>query len=68
MIFKKTFFKRETSVVRSAYCSFRGPEFSSQHPYQAAHNQLLIPAPGHPTTLLSSMGTSTHVHINKTKS
>lgn len=51
-----------------AHSPYRGAELSSQHPYQAAHNQLLILAAGHPTTLLTSMGTSTHVHINITKS
>ena len=30
------------SVVKSNYYSDRGPEFSSQHPYQVAYNYLLL--------------------------
>lgn len=32
MNFKNTF-KRDGSAVKNAYCSFEGPEFSSQHPH-----------------------------------
>ena len=31
---------RDGSVVKSIYCSYRGPEFGSQHPQQEAHNLL----------------------------
>ena len=41
---------------------FKGPEFNSQHTWQAAHNCTIVtPAPKNPVPLTST-GTYTHIH------
>lgn len=50
----------DNSVVKSMYCSSRGPEFESQHPYQAAHHQ-----PQGNQTPLASVGLCTYPHTNR---
>lgn len=34
----KRWFKESVKIVKRVYCSWRGPEFGCQHPYQAAHS------------------------------
>lgn len=50
---------RDSSAVKSKYCSYRGPKLSSQLSCQADHSCLLTPAPRD----LLTLGTCTHVHI-----
>lgn len=51
---------RDDSVVKTVYCSSRGPEFESQHPHQAAHNQ-----PQRNWIPLASVGLCTYPHTDR---
>lgn len=51
-------FLRDSSVVKSTYCSYWGPEFKSQHPHPQKYQGNLI--------LLASKGTCIHVYIAPT--
>ena len=44
---------RHDSAVKSAYCSFRGSKFCSQHPCEVTHNHLSLKTQAELTPLAS---------------
>lgn len=58
----KAMVQRDSSVVKSANCSFRGSQFTSQNP-QMAHNHLYCQQQRTRCPLLTFSGTCIHRHI-----
>lgn len=54
---------KDSTVIKRTYCSCRGPEVSSQHPYQVANNHLKLQLQRIQCPLLASAGTCTHMYI-----